>query len=182
MVSQRRHVKEKVYSVVLIADKLVKLGWRFERAILDRPAGDGGFESNHEALVMGENRYPTVVHPTGVKIALDTSSRFIHKETAVWAGDPYATDPTQITVAALWSPPLARGKGCASLAMKELCGVADELEITVSLEPQQISSYGRERALSTAQLKKWYARLGFESVGIYELLMVRKPVVAQPVV
>ena len=54
--------------------------------------------------------------------------------------------------------PKQRGKGAAGKAMQDLIAQADREGATLSLTPEQ---FGGQGGLSTAQLRDWYAKLGF---------------------
>jgi hypothetical protein len=57
------------------------------------------------------------------------------------------------------------GKGHGTAALRFVLALADKHEVTVQLQAHRIMTIDRKFGLSTAQLKRWYARHGFRRSG-----------------
>lgn len=61
---------------------------------------------------------------------------------------------------------MEKGKGNAKAVMQQICNIADKYGVYMGLTPKP---FGREKGLSTSQLKEFYKGFGFKPVsGIYE--------------
>lgn len=120
--------------------------------------------------------YPTVMDKEGkVKVALDRTDIFNH-DGRVWMGDPSRPMLNGYVIQAIVTDPQHRGKGLASEILKRMIQAADEAGLLLKLEPVPMKDFikKKEKGLTHVQLKKWYAKHGFEKEPDVNI-MTRKP-------
>ena len=67
------------------------------------------------------------------------------------------------------------GKGYASQCMKQLADLADQLLVTLTLEPSAFNEDPQQKRPDTNELASWYQRLGFVYDPDEHTSMIREP-------
>jgi len=137
-------------------DQLIGRGWGYEDTRLP-----DGFKPNDKAMVVGNYRYPTFLHPNlPVRVAL------IANPLSVWKGEVFSltawgTKTRSVTLAGLVSAERRQGHG--ERAMRDLLAVADAVDCFLMLEPAPIRGFSikGQRSITRSKLMQWYGRLGF---------------------
>lgn len=120
-------------------------------------------ETNTDAMSIGDSRYPTFVSADGkVMIGFDQVQLYLHNGN-VWRADSFSVKADHYNIDGIAVDPASRGSGRATAAMKDIMAAADDLGLTLHLEPVPMNNYikrGQPR-LNQTQLVAWYKRLGF---------------------
>lgn len=150
---------ESQHPIARFSKAAVALGWRYVPAI-----DPDTFNSNADALDVGGRTFSTIISPDGnVKVGLSSTAIYMHNNN-VWYGDPSEWKPDQLTLTGIYVNPNARNQGLASQAMRFVNSLADQLGMTLSLEPMPFKHKGEPKGtkrMTSTQLKKWYSQLGY---------------------
>jgi GNAT superfamily N-acetyltransferase len=125
------------------------------------PHGETGTKTEG-ILTFGGYNYPTFVSKDGnVKIALGQNDLYIFNDKP-WRGDPSQPLKNAFVIEGIYTSPEVRGQGRATQALKEVLSLADELNVSVKVEPTPIKSLAGKTGRTREQLITDYKKLGFE--------------------